>query len=483
VSPYSPERRTALIFGGAGAHGAYQAGVLRALQEAGVKIDIVAGHGIGAATAAMAAIDGGAPLWDANGVWRGDAVRTFYRWKPLIVATGWIAALLVLVLLIPLLVLAVGTVVFLLGFVLTLVGLVSAGTTLTTFYATTLQVAFAGENLPTIVPRLAMATLGVLVLVAAAGVLLAQARAPVKRRSIGRWWWHLLGAPLDANAVRTTFATTMWSLIRGAAPADRPGAATVGRRYAEVLAENIGQPGFRELLLVATDLDARRDVVTALLREPFRGEFMAPRPGRDRRAEVLDLTGTGRDHALDIVAAAITPPLVCDPALVPFAADSFWRGETHRLCDRPASMHRLLEEAAAAGATQAIVVSAVAPAMSPHALRVPRLDLRNRLGDVLAAAESAGLRDAFEMARLRFDSVYVVCPAHNPFGPFDFSGAYDEASDRRQTLMELMEHGYEDAYRQFIEPVVGASGEHLARADAGDSGHGEGVFDDGNPPG
>jgi hypothetical protein len=70
------------------------------------------------------------------------------------------------------------------------------------------------------------------------------------------------------------------------------------------------------------------------------------------------------------------------------------------------------------------------------------------------------------MARLRFDSVYLVCPAHNPVGPFDCAGAYDEASDRRQDLVELMERAYEDAYRQFIEPVVGASGEHLARATA-----------------
>jgi hypothetical protein len=62
--------------------------------------------------------------------------------------------------------------------------------------------------------------------------------------------------------------------------------------------------------------------------------------------------------------------------------------------------------------------------------------------------------------------VYLVCPAHNPVGPFDIAGAYDEASDRRQDLVELMERAYEDAYRQFIEPVVGASGEHLARATA-----------------
>jgi hypothetical protein len=115
---------------------------------------------------------------------------------------------------------------------------------------------------------------------------------------------------------------------------------------------------------------------------------------------------------------------------------------------------------------------------------VPRLDIRHRLGDFQSAAEAAGLRDALEMARLRFDGVYLICPTHNPVGPFDLGGAYDEASDRRQDLQELMERAYEDAYRQFIEPVVGASGEQLARADgAGAPGrpHVEHLLDDVNP--
>ena len=39
---------------------------------------------------------------------------------------------------------------------------------------------------------------------------------------------------------------------------------------------------------------------------------------------------------------------------------------------------------------------------------------------------------------------------------------YDERSDRTHTLGELLDRGYEDAYRQFIEPVVGASGDSIA---------------------
>jgi len=58
---------------------------------------------------------------------------------------------------------------------------------------------------------------------------------------------------------------------------------------------------------------------------------------------------------------------------------------------------------------------------------------------------------------------FTVRPAHNPIGPFDFAGGYDDRSQRQQGLGELMNRGYEDAYHQFIEPIVGASGEHLVR--------------------
>ena len=430
MQPYSPERRTALVLCGTGAHGAYHAGVLRALQEAGVKIDVMAGQGVGAGGAALAAIDGAARLWDADGIWRGATTRTLYCWKwPLRVA-GWLCLLLVAVLAIPLLFLALGL-----------------------------------ESDPIQFLSAALPVVAALLLVLAAGVVITERRTPARRRAVGVWWWRLLGAPLDGDVAREMFAGSLWQLIRGSAQVARPPGPAIGRRYADVLTENLGQPGFRELMIVATDLDARRDVVGALLREPYRHEFVAPRPNCERQSEAIDLAGAGRDHAFDLVAAGLTPPLGCDPHMMTFAVDSYWRGETHRVCDRPGAVSRLLEELAAAGVSQAIIVSAVA-APPPHRLSVPRLELKHRIGEFLAAAESAALRDAIEMARLRFDSVYLLCPAHNPVGAFDFAGAYDEASDRRQDLVELMDRAYEDAYRQFIEPVVGASGEHLTRASA-----------------
>ena len=428
MSPYSPERRTALVLCGTGAHGAYHAGVLRALQEAGVKIDVVAGQGIGAGGAALAAIGGSARAWEESGIWRGPGAPSLYAWKPAVIALPIAGATCALVLLGTTVAAAIGW-----GVPAWWLGLLAAAFT---------------------------------TMAAACGVVIRR-RALAGRRAAGRWWWRILGSPVDAESARRLFTSAIWQLIRGAAPGTQPGLAALGRRYTEVLMENIGQPGFAELVLVATDLDARRDVIAALLHEPYRTEFLAPRPGRDRLSEVMDLTGVARAHALDIVAAALTPPLIAEPALVTYATDSFWRGETHRMCDRAASIQRLLEEVAAAGATQAIVVSAVASVPAPHMLRMPRMDLRSRLGEYQMSAEAAALRDALEMARLRFDSVYLISPAHNPIGPFDVHGAYDEASDRRQDLSELMARAYEDAYHQFIEPVVGASGEQLAQSDPG----------------
>jgi len=421
---YSPARRTALVLCGTGAHGAYHAGVLRALQEAGVKIDVVAGQGAGAGAAVLAAIDGAARLWEPGGIWRSPQRKSFYGWTRKARVAAWLALLLLIVLVTPLCLL------------------------------------LAGITDP--FPRFAMIVLGAIVVVLFAGILVSRWRPFAgKRRAESGWWWESVGAPLDAEPARRAFSYTIWQLIRGASREAHPPEGAAGRRYAEVLAENLGQPGFRELMIVATDLDSRSDVIAAMLREPYRHDFIAPRPGRERRAEVLDLAGLGRDFALDIMAGAMTPPVACEPQLLRFAADGYWRGEAHRLCDRPGSIARLLEELAAAGVSQAIVATAVAAVGTPHRLRTPQLNLRGRLGEFVTAAESASLQDALVLARLRFDSFYVICPSHNPVGPFDFTGAYDEASDRRHSTDELMEGAYEDAYHQFIEPVVGASGEHL----------------------
>jgi hypothetical protein len=195
--------------------------------------------------------------------------------------------------------------------------------------------------------------------------------------------------------------------------------------------------------------DRRRD----LIRRPTSEAAEA------RRAEVFDLAGVARDHLPDAVAAALTIPLATEWHSVTFAPDAYWRGETHRLCDRPAGLIRLIDELIDLGVEQIVLVSAAPDAPGPHALASSRLDGRGRLGEYMQSAESAVVRDA--TTTTEGVRIFTVRPTHNPIGPFDFSGGYDDRSDRRQGLAELINRGYEDAYHQFIEPVVGASGEDV----------------------
>src|SRR4051812_6765092 len=89
AEPYSPQRRTALVLVGTGTAGAYHAGVLRALHEAGVKLDVLAARGVGVVGALFAAVDGAQRLWDDKGFWRSPAVRAFYAWRPTLRLLGW----------------------------------------------------------------------------------------------------------------------------------------------------------------------------------------------------------------------------------------------------------------------------------------------------------------------------------------------------------------------------------------------------------
>lgn len=460
---YSPERRTALLFTGTGADGAYHAGALRALQEAGVKIDVVCGRGVGALAAVLAAVDGGSQLWEAAGFWRSAAVPAMYRWRWPFTVLSWLLRSLLTILAVPAAVILFAVAVYPVALLLGMAGL-EAGATFAEGFVSFMGRAFMPAALPTWVPRLAalLATLAIATL--GVGTWLAWLRTPLHRRSAGNRMWALLGSPVDGGGAVGRAIDAVWRLLKGGAAIRVPEAGDLSRRYAELLAENLGQPGFRELLLVAHDLDAGRDLVFGLVRDPYR-RMLFPTPGgmtAARRAEAHDLSSGTQAFLADVLAAALTLPGVSDARLVKFAAESYWRGETHRLSDRPSSVGRLLEEAAAAGAEQVVIVAAAPEPPGPHELRPPRLDGMGRIGEQIASAETAALSDAVRHLQHRFQGLYLIRPSHNPIRPLDLRGAYDEKSDRVQSLDELMERGYEDTYRQFIEPCLGASGERIA---------------------
>jgi hypothetical protein len=461
--PYSTRLRTAVVLTGTGTAGAYHAGVLRALHEAGVRIDLVAGRGIGAVGAMFAAVDGGQRLWDKAGLWKGGGMAQAYRWRMPLRVAGWALLAAAGLLAVPLALSAIGVLAALLAMLLSLVTLSGASTAVTSGYARTLDALFAPGALPTLIPGLIVFCLLVGVTALAVGLVLAVWRAPVRRRVKDGALWRLLGAPLSTTLVLDRATAELWNLIRGAAAIAPPPRTDLGRRYIELLAENLGQPGFRELLLIAHDMDARRDVVFALLGEGHRQRFFARSVAADggRSAEAFDLAGIGRDHVMDALAANLSVPVATEPHLLRFAPDGPWRGETHRLCDRPDALERVLDEVAAAGAEQVILLSPAPPPGRPHELSPARGDLRGRAAEQLSSFEAANLRDAVEGASARFAGLFVIRPAHNPLGPLDLDGVYDERSDRNYSVAELVDRGYEDAYHQFIEPVVAASGERI----------------------
>lgn len=458
---YSPERRTAVLFAGTGAHGAYHAGVLRALTEAGVKVDLLAGRGVGVLAAVFGAVDAGSRLWDATGFWAAAPGQRLYRWHWGYRAAGMTAVGLIVLLLSPALLLAGALVVYPVSLVLGMVGQ-QAGAELAAWYTGVIAWVMAPPQLPTWLPRLV--TLVALGLGAALVVraVAARRRARPRRHVRGGLAWQLFGAPLEAGTMQLSAAGALWALVRVGASDVRPGAAAVSRRYAELLEGNLGQPAWRELLVAVHDLDARRDLVFGLLAGDA-GRRLFPTTGgaAARRLEAFDLAVAAREHLVDVMAAALVPPVAGDPHLMRFGPDTPWRGEAHRLCDRPGTTTRLVDEIAAAGVEQLVIVTGAPEPAGPHTLTSVPADGRTRLGEQIESEETVAARDALHAAQARFHAVFVVRPEHSDVGPFDLGGIEDSASDHRHLPADLMRQGYEDAQRAFIEPALGGAGDRL----------------------
>jgi hypothetical protein len=445
---------------GNGTGGAYHAGVLRALHEAGVKIDVMSGRGVGVVCALFAAIDAGAKTWEDGGVWRGRPAPRLYRWRRPLQWAAVFALAAVAVLAIPLLVLATALVAYPLSFLVQMVS-VDAGFRVAAAYADMVRYAFTPAVLPTIVPRLITLCLAIAFLVLAISAVRLKADTTTStageagrrgHRDRGRWWARIIGAPWSTEPGLRHCRASLWHLFRGPATAKEPLPSDLSRRYTELLFENLGQPGFRELIVVTLDVETRADLVFAAIGEARRQAYF-----QRGRGDLIDLSGVGRRQVLDALAAAMCLPALTEPHVITFSPESYWKGEAHRTCDRIGAVARLLEELGAAAVEQVIVVCPDSDRSGPHRLSKPSGSLRSRVAEQLAAAETTAVRDAVASHKKRFKGLFLIQPLHNPLGPLDFEGTYDERSDRYQSLGELIDRGYEDAYRQFIEPVLGGA--------------------------
>lgn len=458
---YSPRLRTALVLTGAGTAGAYQAGVIRALSEAGTKIDLIGAHGPGIANACIASVDGGQKLGEAGSPWASPSLLKSYRWRAGLRAAGWGVIVALASLLLPLVALVVAALLYGASLLAALINLTGIAASLVRAYAVTLDILFHPPILPTVVPRVM-----VLSLLITAGILLgawfrAQRARPSRRRTSGAFWWQLFGSPIDATEPATSLTDAVWTIVRGASTGAAPTPAEIGRRYVDLVCDNFGQPGFREIVVGVHDLDARRDLAFAVIPDDRAAAFAERRSmGGVREAEAVNLSTAMRDYLADLLAAGAELPGVTSGRSITFPADHYWQGETHRLTDRPEIVHRLIDEVLALGAEQIILVTAAPPAGTPHAIGPRPVDLKGRAGEWQRSVETAVIDDAILHATTRFSGVFVIRPSHNPVGPFQFQSTYDEPSDRLRSSADVIRQGYDDANRLFVESVL-ASGERV----------------------
>lgn len=474
---YSPKRRTAVLFAGSGTAGAYHAGALRALDESGVKLDLVVGSGAGTIAAAFAAVSGGAKLYGDGGFWDGVDWSRLYRLQLFArTALGLSAASFAVFLLPPFLALVSGVVVLPVLFIVDVLWPGVFG-----------QVINQLAGAPALIRGPYLAALAAPVFALCLITTLAVVRLLLRDR---RRFAERFESFLDVERGRERLVRALWEISRGPTLSDQPPPEPeLGKRYVALAAENLGQPGFRELILRAADVEAGAALDFVLLQDAHRTSFAAART-RGPRSRLEGLPGAvdlrAADHDTLFFDAAMTgllPPFVTPMRRVSFPKGGLHGGQTHRLADATLAFGTGIAAALHAGAEQVILVTPVSEDHDPPARRrgprahadgaiallerqaveadVSAAERINRMVQTLGHDTPAGRawQDPASGRLFREFSLYVVRPTRRGLLPLEWDGALDPASEVLETPEDLMERGYKDAYRLFVEPVVGAAPE------------------------
>jgi hypothetical protein len=477
MKEYSPKRRTALVFAGSGTSGAYHAGALKALDESGVKIDLIVGSGIGAVAAAFGAVAGGARLYGPGGFWDGLGWSSLYRLRPFLRSVLGLLVAILGVFLVP-------------ATIALVIGLLSPLLLIVWLVWSRIHADFPSWVAldPGLLPTIYVAALAIPAFALGLFVVVFLARLAYRdRRRMG----EAFEAVLDARRGSERLCRALWEVSRGPAVSVAPPSETeLGKRFVALASENLGQPGFRELILRTADLDTGSALPFVLLQDAHRAAFGAAR-SRGIRSRLdglpgaIDLRAPGYDVLLfDAVVTGLLPPLAAPVRRLAFPRGGLYAGEVHRLADASVVAGSGISEALAAGADQVILVSGVPQtAAAPPRRRGPRA-----LADgILATLERQGVdRDVDGAERVgrmvetlghrtddggrawqdpatgrlyRDFGLYVIRPERRALGPLEFDGAQDPTSEVLETPADLVEQGYRDAYRLFVEPVVGGAPE------------------------
>lgn len=431
---FSPHRRTAAILIGEGTAFAYLAGAMRSLDTAGVRVDLVAGKGAGALVAALSAIDAENRLDGEDGLFSQVIKRTPWRLRLLYQVTLVCLALSFAAFLSPLLV----GLFALLALPFAVAGRLLAGSSAagseSSWFGYLLQ---AGEPFylrAMVVPLLVLCTYWLVWWVVAL----------IRDRG-----WPTLPELFDLNPLSDVLEVSFWRAVRGTSTDERPrDRRKLGDAYRKLLAGSLGQRGFRELLFYALDTDSGQEVPFVTLKERFLKKLKAHRGGSTdwTRAEPIDLAAGGGELFFDALMAALSPPGLVPAVPLKLPLGTRNGGEVHRFSSSLLAGRSAVSDAVAAGAEQIVIVAGCTPGERPagHPLeRLTEAAVRNRLSDELA--EAALVPDL---------PVFLIRPDKQRLRPYEITGRA-QFGNERLGLAALASHGERDAYRLFIEPVLG----------------------------
>jgi len=431
---FSPRRRTAVVLAGEGIGAAYLVGALRALDAAGVRIDIVLGRGAGALVAAFSAlsaedkIDAEGGLLDAVAGRRPFRIAPLYRFAALCLATSFaFFAAPVLLGLLAVVVLPVQAL---------LRGFLPEGAALGPAWVSGMVSAAEPYYLPAVaLPSIVLFT----AFSARSFRLLWLLRARRPGLSV------LFPPPFDLAPLRELLSGRLWHLVRGTATEGRPrDRRALSEAYVQLLASGLGQQGFRELVLYALDTDTGEEVPFVLLKDRFAKKMAAEAgPGR---SEPIDLSGEGASILFDALIAALTPPGLAAEVGIQLPRGTKLGGEVHRFASSLSTGGESLPDAVASGAEQIFYVTSAAASSRVSGTLWERISTR--------ALRTSLERDLSWAAERTEVPVFVVRPEVERLTPFEIEGR-PQLGGGKLSPSALVDQGARDVERLFVRPVLG----------------------------
>ncbi len=457
-----PGRRTAVVFAGSGASGAYHAGVLKALDEAGVRIDLLVGSGVGVLAAAFGAAASGSALYGEKGLWRTLSTRKVFRLRLGLRFLRSLGLVALSAFLVP-------------ALLALLLGLLLPAFLAVDFARPGFMSALT-QTLGALAPALRLFFIFALAAPTFLGLLFVLGRGVRVLKNSRRRFGEALESAFDLTAIEAEVGRRLWEVARG--PAVNESAADpaeVGRQFAALLGENGGQPGFRSLALRAANLETGRPLALKLMSSSRRGT------GDPEGDDFIDLTDSAASPLLyDVVATAFAATPFASPRRVRLPKQGVFGGEIHRIAEASLVSGSGLSEAIALGADQVVLVTAAASDPGPLPERrgfkalasaflalqernAVESDLRqterlNRIVETLGRQKSTGERewqDPLTGRRFRPVGIHVIRPRRSLLRPLDLDGAIDPANEVETTLLDWLDEGHHDAHRCFLNAALG----------------------------